>query len=620
MQIRKNGDKHRGTRGKHHRTGGVPGSGGWPSCCGIAGNDLGVCQDLTADFARRGFRPHGFLANVATNLRADAPSLDCPMNQLSTFNAALTTSRLWLLTVLCLLALVIGQASLPVTDRDEALFVQASRQMVQDGAWVDIRFQDVPRYKKPVGIYWMQSTAARLSGMADRAPIWVWRLPSLLAAFATTLMVGWFGSRMWGRQNGAAAALLFASLFVLAGEARIATTDAVLMALIVTCQIALAHLLAALQRPAGRAPWIWVFWLSMGVAVLVKGPIAPMVVGLTAISWALLRRDIRGLRVLWQPWAVLAFAAIVLPWVVGITFISGGAFWKEAVVKDFLSKAAAGQEGKGLPPGSYLVLMWLSFWPASVILPMVVGTIWRLRGDLQMQFLLCWLLPSWLVFEAVPTKLFHYTMPLYPALAILVAMAFLSRSTAPSLLLRGLAALAMAAMAALVGAVLWFQLGQPGGFAIVFVGACIAAVLIVLGFMALWRGQRLAFVVILALTGAVMNSFLLMGLARTPYLWPSYSAMKEAQVWAAARGCAAPKVVGWGFTEPSLVWLGGRDTLLLAAADPLPDGLVSDPCTVVITAREADPAGYVNVAKVQGMAVGAGRPVALTLYQPKEAQ
>ena len=57
--------------------------------------------------------------------------------------------------------------------------MQSTRQMLETGNYVDIRFQDVPRYKKPVGIYWLQATAAKLTGYGADAPIWVYRLASV---------------------------------------------------------------------------------------------------------------------------------------------------------------------------------------------------------------------------------------------------------------------------------------------------------------------------------------------------------------------------------------------------------------------------------------------------------
>ncbi|WP_395004809.1 ArnT family glycosyltransferase [Cypionkella sp.] len=539
------------------------------------------------------------------------------MTALAPLNVFLTSSRIWLLAALCLVALGVGQASLPITDRDEALFVQASRQMVEDNAWVDIRFQDQPRYKKPVGIYWLQSMAARISGMQDQAPLWVWRLPSLFGAIATTLMVGWLGHRLWGAMTGAVSALLFASLFVVAGEARIGTTDAVLMSLIVLCQIALVQLAGLL--PSGRGS-VWLFWLALGAAVLVKGPIAPMILAATILSWSVLQRDLSLLRALWQPWAVAACILIVLPWLVGITLISGGAFWKEAVVQDLLSKVASGQEGKGLPAGSYLLLLWISFWPASAVLPLSFAAIWRMRRDQRLQFLLCWLLASWIIFEMIPTKLFHYTMPLYPALVIMSVAAFLQATGRSGLLPRALSGLAVLVMAGVVTAVLLLQRQHAGGLDFTLLGAGLAAGLCGLAFWALWRDHRLVFLGALGLCGAVMNTALLLGLAHTPYLWPSTAAVQRAQAGAALRGCAAPSLVGWGFTEPSLVWLGGRDTLLLDQGQPLPAALETDPCTVIVAEGPQPPAGYLSLSTLKGFAIGAGRPVTLQLYQPEVPQ
>ena len=94
---------------------------------------------------------------------------------------ALSPLTYLLLALLALFAFAPGISTLPPTDRDESRFVQATKQMVESGDYVDIRFQDVPRYKKPAGIYWLQSTAVLLSGQGSDAPIWVYRLISVLA-------------------------------------------------------------------------------------------------------------------------------------------------------------------------------------------------------------------------------------------------------------------------------------------------------------------------------------------------------------------------------------------------------------------------------------------------------
>ena len=76
-----------------------------------------------------------------------------------------------LLLLLSLALFLPGIASLPVVDRDEARYVQATRQMLETGDLVQIRFQDEARNKKPVGIYWLQAGLARRprSSCAGRA-------------------------------------------------------------------------------------------------------------------------------------------------------------------------------------------------------------------------------------------------------------------------------------------------------------------------------------------------------------------------------------------------------------------------------------------------------------------
>ena len=89
--------------------------------------------------------------------------------------------------LLCgLLLFLPGFFNIPPIDRDEARFAQATKQMVETGDFVDIRFQDEVRYKKPVGIYWLQSaaveTASALGLPRAQLRIWIYRIPSLIGA------------------------------------------------------------------------------------------------------------------------------------------------------------------------------------------------------------------------------------------------------------------------------------------------------------------------------------------------------------------------------------------------------------------------------------------------------
>src|SRR6202051_4319115 len=89
------------------------------------------------------------------------------------------------LTLCGLLLFLPGFFNIPPIDRDEPRFAQATKQMVETSDFVDIRFQDEVRYKKPVGIYWLQSavveTATKLGLPRAEVRLWPYRGPSLIA-------------------------------------------------------------------------------------------------------------------------------------------------------------------------------------------------------------------------------------------------------------------------------------------------------------------------------------------------------------------------------------------------------------------------------------------------------
>src|ERR1700690_865747 len=84
-----------------------------------------------------------------------------------------------LAAVIALLAALPGLFTLPPTDRDESRFAEASAQMLESGDFTNIMFQDEPRYKKPVGIYWLQALSVKLLSSVERREIWGYRLPPL---------------------------------------------------------------------------------------------------------------------------------------------------------------------------------------------------------------------------------------------------------------------------------------------------------------------------------------------------------------------------------------------------------------------------------------------------------
>ncbi|MGO4838997.1 ArnT family glycosyltransferase, partial [Rhizobiaceae sp. 2RAB30] len=187
---------------------------------------------------------------------------------------------------------------MPPTDRDESRFIQSSKQMVESGDFVDIRLQDETRYKKPAGIYWLQSAAVLASGKGADAPVWVYRTVSVAGATLSVLAFAWLGARIFGGSAGLISGFGLAGLLMLAFEARIAKTDATLLATALFAQAALAHLY--LCHKEGRAPGAaaWLFWIAQGAGILIKGPITPAISALTIAAIVIFDKDRAWLKTL----------------------------------------------------------------------------------------------------------------------------------------------------------------------------------------------------------------------------------------------------------------------------------------------------------------------------------
>lgn len=125
-----------------------------------------------------------------------------------------------------------GFFTIPPVDRDEPRFAQATKQMVETGDFVDIRYQDEVRYKKPVGIYWLQAAAVEgasaLGLPRAQVRIWLYRVPSLLGAIGAVLLTYWTALTFVTRRGAVLAALMLCSCVLLGVEARLAKTDAYL--------------------------------------------------------------------------------------------------------------------------------------------------------------------------------------------------------------------------------------------------------------------------------------------------------------------------------------------------------------------------------------------------------
>jgi 4-amino-4-deoxy-L-arabinose transferase-like glycosyltransferase len=487
------------------------------------------------------------------------------------FGAASHRRAVGMLVLVSLILFLPGFFQIPPVDRDEAYFAQATKQMIETGDYVDIRYQDDVRYRKPVGIYWLQAaavnTAAALGVPHAQTTIWLYRIPSLLGAIGAVLTTYWCALAFVSRRGAILAALMMAASALLGAEARLAKTDAVLLFTITAAMGVLARAyLSPRDAGPGRLGWALpaIFWTALAAGILIKGPVNLMVVGLTAVTLSIFDRSARWLLAL-RPLAGIGwFILIVLPWFVAIYMRVGDAFLANAVGHDMLGKIASGQETHGAPPGVYFLLFFATFYPASILAGLAAPAVWAVRREPAARFLLAWLIPSWIVFELIVTKLPHYVLPLYPAIAILIAGAVETKVLSRRVwLVRGavwwfIAPILMSVAAVVCAIIVDHDLAL---LAWPFLAAAI-----VCGLFA-WQlyeddGAERAFMRATAAT--VLTAIGIYALV-IPSLGPAFPSVALADVLRASN-CPHPVAASAGFEEPSLVFLAGTETRITDAS------------------------------------------------------
>jgi len=556
-------------------------------------------------------------------------------------------------TLLALLGLLLwlpGILSLPPLDRDESRFAQSSRQMVESGNWVDIRFGHVPRYKKPAGIYWLQSAATEIAGPflgegGHYNRIWTYRLPSLLGGIAAAWLTLWCALALTSAEGALLAGLFMLGSVLLTAEATIATTDAVLL----TCTLAVQGVLLRLYRAArdpdfpqpSRRMILW-GWAACAAGILVKFPVVPGVALVTVTglggwaTWLRWRSKSGESEPAWD-WlrginpvrGVILVLALILPWLIAITIQSQGEFLEQSLGNDFASKLAGGQESHGMLPGYYLLLSAATFFPAILfVAPGIVLGIAR-RNEPGIRFLLAWSCGWWLVVEAVPTKLPHYVLSCYPALAILAALFVLDPR--PSLMsqarfltaARWIAIVQFAIGASFLTAAIILAPHYFGGHAdwplltAAAIGAAFALAALVLAILrkSIWAMllSLLAMLVFVpALTAGVGP--------RLDQLWIS-ERLKPLALTAFKPGDPPPALAG--YQEPSLMFALGADVVLTGGAGAADAGaksgglaLVEDEALGTFLARLAElQTDATPVGEVSGFNYSRGRKVHVTLYR-----
>jgi len=335
------------------------------------------------------------------------------------------------LLLACALVLLPSIALYPLFDVDEGAFSEATREMLQSGDWLSTTLNGLPRWDKPILIYWLQAVSVATLGLNEFAL----RLPSVLAALAWVLAIAQFARVRLGAQVGALAGWVCASSLGVLVIARSATADALLNALLAAMMLDLWRHLENGDRAALRRTYLW-----MALGVLTKGPIAVLIALAVSLAYCASQRQ-------WRPWwraasdpvGWLILLGVAGPWYAAQLLIHGRDFVDGFLVRHNLDRFTGTLEGHG---GS----RWYFFFYYAVLLPGLLlpwsGLLWQVarRGAQDWReplprYLWLWFGFVFTFFSLSGTKLPHYLLYGMTPLFLLVARQLPARATLANLAL-----------------------------------------------------------------------------------------------------------------------------------------------------------------------------------------
>ncbi|MDQ2658827.1 MAG: glycosyltransferase family 39 protein [Verrucomicrobiota bacterium] len=329
-----------------------------------------------------------------------------------------------------------GTWTLPLIDRDEPRFAEASREMLQRSDYVVPYFNNGYRFDKPPLTYWFQIASYGVFGENDFAA----RFPSAVAAALTAMLIFAWGRRLDPERAAWWAAIIFTICFQTYVHAKAAVADMWLVLFVTAAHWAGYELLrdrlhepVAAQAHFGPAQrrWWWIFYGALACAFLAKGPIGWTPLLTVALTKRFLPEVKLNRRFLFLTGIAFMLSLVAL-WGIPALVRTHGEFLRVGIGYHVVGRSFGSLQGHGartlwvylamLP--FYFVVIFLTFFPWGFSLPWLAKKLWRQHDALDL-YLISGVAVVFVIFTFVKTKLPHYTLPAFPLLALLLARTLL---------------------------------------------------------------------------------------------------------------------------------------------------------------------------------------------------
>jgi 4-amino-4-deoxy-L-arabinose transferase-like glycosyltransferase len=329
----------------------------------------------------------------------------------------------FLLLLLTLALLVVPAGRAPLFEPDEGRYAEIPREMLATGDFVTPRLNGVLYFEKPPLFYWAVAASFRLFGTTELAA----RLPGQASSVVMVLMAAAFASRRWGARTGLLAGVVTGGSVLVFAMARVLTIDPMLSCALAGAAFAFASFQEAEQKGDGRRARValWALVVACAAAVMLKGLIGVVLPGGAILVFAALSGRWRLVPKLLAPGPLLLFLLLVVPWHLEMArrhpdFLS---FYFVHEHVDRFARTGHHREGSPLYFAAVLLagfVPWTGFFSRLRETLPLRRDAFRERGTES--FLWTWALLVFLFFSVSRSKLIPYLEPIWPALAVLLAV------------------------------------------------------------------------------------------------------------------------------------------------------------------------------------------------------
>jgi 4-amino-4-deoxy-L-arabinose transferase-like glycosyltransferase len=364
-------------------------------------------------------------------------------------------SRLLLVLIaLCLFLFFFKLGSRALWDHDEGMHAVMARNMVETGDWVTPTFNGEAFFDKPVLFNWLGAISFEMLGFTELAA----RLPAAILGLACVLLTYLLGRRMFGSTVAFLGGLVLATSGLFLVLSRAVQYD---MVLTFFTTLSLFFFYSGVADEKNRRRYFLLFYVAAAFAVLAKGPLGLVLPALVIGPYLLLTKRLRLLREIRIGWGVLIVLVIAAPWYI-LMSMRNGDYLSHFFLGQNLGYFTSAESRHPEPFYFYLLVLPGLLFPWTSLLPLAIyRPLWdaESRSRDPIRFLLLWVIVPFLFFSVAVSKLETYLLPLFPALALLIALVWDELLTTSN--------------AALRRGLLWFHLPLAGVSVAVVVYLCL---------------------------------------------------------------------------------------------------------------------------------------------------